>query len=139
MDILFNLDTMTMRDTLSFLNDINRTSDLYISPNNIAMISANNTLDKFASFDSSIVLKIPELPLESYDNGVEDHILSFMPSDFSNPSIMKYLPSPINHISLNNNRPTMLSSLTVRLENEDGGLVDDQESCSVVILITEHK
>jgi hypothetical protein len=78
-----------------------------------------------------------DLPLESYDQGLESHIVAFVPNIVTNDkSNLIYSPSPVIYINLKNATPMYLDHLTVRLENEDNQLLDNQEKCSIILLIS---
>jgi hypothetical protein len=101
----------------------------------IATIEAKNAMNLFYTIPDSIVLKV-DLPLESYDDGKESHILSFVPFiTYNDDYSFIYSPSPPIYINLKNSSPMYLDHLTVRLETDDGELLEVQNSCSVVMLI----
>jgi hypothetical protein len=128
----FNQDTATL---LGYAEVENISSDISLSSSLTVIIEASDNSDLIYGFPDSFILKV-DLPLESYDQGREGHILSFIPSIvYNNASAMVYSPSPPIYINLKNSSPMYLDHLTVRLENENGSLLNSQETCSVVMLI----
>jgi hypothetical protein len=119
-----NLETASV---FGYYEQQNTSSDIKNSSTLTVVIPANTPL--------TIICKL-DLPLESYDQGKEEHIIAFVPNIVTNDkSNLIYSPSPVIYINLKNASPLYLDHLTVRLENEDNQLLDNQESCYVILLI----
>jgi hypothetical protein len=127
-----NLETASV---FGYYEQQNTSSDIKNSSTLTVVIPANTPLNAQYGFPESIICKL-DLPLESYDQGKEEHIIAFVPNIVTNDkSNLIYSPSPPTYINLKNASPMYLDHLTVRLENEDNQLLDNQESCSVILLI----
>jgi hypothetical protein len=128
-----NLETASV---FGYYEQQNTSSDIKNSSTLTVVIPANTPLNAQYGFPESIIVKL-DLPLESYDQGKEEHIIAFVPNIVTNDkSNLIYSPSPPTYINLKNASPLYLDHLTVRLENEDNQLLDNQESCSVILLIS---
>jgi hypothetical protein len=128
-----NLETASV---FGYYEQQNTSTDIKNSSTLTVVLPANTGLNAQYGFPESIVVKL-DLPLESYDQGKEEHIIAFVPNIVTNDkSNLIYSPSPPTYINLKNATPMYLDHLTVRLENEDNQLLDNQETCSVILLIS---
>jgi len=128
-----NLETASV---YGYYQQQNTSSNIKNSSTLTVIIPANLAINAQYGFPESVVCKLQDLPLESYDNGKEEHIIAFIPNIVVNDkSLLVYTPSPPIYINLKNASPMYLDHLTVRLENEDNTLLDNQETCSIVLLI----
>lgn len=128
-----NLETASL---FGYYEQRNTSSDIKNNSTLTVVLPANTLLNAQYGFPESIVCKL-DLPLESYDQGLESHIIAFVPNIVTNDkSNLIYSPSPPTYINLKNAAPMYLDHLSVRLENEDNQLLDNQEKCSIILLIS---
>lgn len=136
--------------TIDFLNsELNRllgfevkqniSPNIYNSNNLIVNVASNLNINIQYSFGNSINIKI-NLPIEgSYLNGEQNRIISYIPFDksFINDNMFKYSPPRPIFLSLNNKNKMLLDQLEIRIEDDNGKLIDNQISSSIVLIFSD--
>ena len=99
-------------------------------------VRAQSAINFTYSFSENLTMLL-NLPLDSYDRGIQRNVLSSIPfgvQTLTDDTVVHQPPFP-NFIRIKNAQPLYIDALTVRLENDDQVLIDEQNSVSVSLLL----
>jgi hypothetical protein len=132
---LFNDETAQLYGYQKF---INQSSEVYAAVNNIVNIIPNNPINSRYEFPDNFKI-IVDVPLDCYDEGKSQNILSFIPNAITSSGFIVYQPSPPLFITLKNTNPIYLDHINFKLYDNNSQLLPDQVSSSAVLIIQSIK
>jgi hypothetical protein len=132
---LFNDETAQLYGYQKFLN---QSSDVFAAVNNIVNIIPNNPINSRYEFPDNFKI-IVDVPLDCYDEGKSQNILSFIPNAITSSGFIVYQPSPPLFITLKNTNPIYLDHINFKLYDNNNKLLPNQVSSSAVLIIQSIK
>jgi len=132
---LFNDET---KQLYGFTQKTIVSEDIFSANDNIINITPTFKINVRYEIPDSIKLII-DLPLDSYDDGKNENILSIIPNNIVNNGFITYQPSPPLFITLKNNKSLYLDHITFKLYDDKNVLLPAQTSCSAVVIIQSIK
>jgi hypothetical protein len=131
---LFNDET---RQLYGFTTKTIVSDDIFSANDNIIDITPTFRINTRYEIPDSLKLVI-DVPLDSYDNGRSENILSIIPNNINNGYIT-YQPSPPLYITLKNNSKFYLDHINFKLYDNNNNLIPPQTSASAVVIIQSIK
>ncbi len=132
---LFNDETAQLYGYQKF---INLSSEVFAAVNNIVNIIPNNPINSRYEFPDNFKI-IVDVPLDCYDEGKSQNILSFIPNAITSSGFIIYQPSPPLFITLKNTNPIYLDHINFKLYDNNNQLLPNQVSSSAVLIIQSIK
>jgi hypothetical protein len=132
---LFNDETMQL---FGFNKKEIESNDIYAAQDQTINIIPLFKINSRYQFPNNLKL-IVDLPLDSYDNGKSENILSFIPNNVNSDGFITYQPSPPLFITLKNNRSLYLDHITFKLYDDKDVLLPPQIASSAVVIIQSIK
>jgi len=120
-----------------FTNIVIVSNEIFAAPNNVINITPEFRVNARYQFPDSLKLVV-DLPLDCYDDGRNENILSFIPNNISEQFII-YQPSPPLFITLKNNRSLYLDHISFKLYDDKNVLLPNQVSSSAVVILQSIK
>jgi hypothetical protein len=132
---LFNDETMQL---FGFNKKEIESNDIYAAQDQTINIIPLFKINSRYQFPNNLKL-IVDLPLDSYDSGKSENILSFIPNNVNSDGFITYQPSPPLFITLKNNRSLYLDHITFKLYDDKDVLLPPQIASSAVVIIQSIK
>jgi len=134
----FTLDLLNQTTATLYGYSAIRTPSNRINSSSVKTVTvrAQSAVNFTYSFSENLTMLL-NLPLDSYDRGIQRNVLSSIPfgvQTLTDDTVVHQPPFP-NFIRIKNAQPLYIDALTVRLENDQQVLIDEQNSVSVSLLL----